>query len=130
MFIQPLGEKPPCLIDRDRVSFHQSMRRLRVLAFEEPLFNVIRQLKAMHPDLRSCRVLIKTHHIPAVAKQYHWSKLSQNNVTTLAGAVVGNLHQGKATVHIQQHRVYQDVAGWRGVGRPDRALSLPGARWV
>jgi hypothetical protein len=81
MFIQPLGEKTPCSIDRDCVSFHQSMHWLRVLAFEEPLFNVIRQLKGTHPNLRSYRVLAETHHIPTVAKQYHWRKLAQNDVT-------------------------------------------------
>ena len=71
MFIQPLDEKPPCLIERDRVSLYQSMRCPRVLAFEEPLFNVIRQLEVAHPNLRSYRVLAETHHMPTVAKRYH-----------------------------------------------------------
>ena len=77
MFIQPSGKQSSCLIERDRVSFHQSMRCPRVLAFEEPLFNVIRQLKGTHPNIRSYQVLPQTHHIPAVAKQYQLTKRHQ-----------------------------------------------------
>jgi hypothetical protein len=60
MFIQPLGEKTPCMMARDRVPFYQNLRCPRVLAFEEPLFNVIGQLKGTHPNLRSYRVLAET----------------------------------------------------------------------
>jgi hypothetical protein len=84
MFSQPLGEKTPCVIERDRVSIHQSMRCPRVLAFEEPLFNVIRQLTWTHPNFRSYRVLPQTHHIPTVAKQYHATKFAQGDATTSA----------------------------------------------
>jgi hypothetical protein len=85
MFIQPLGEKPPCMIERDRVPFYQSLRCPRMLVFEEPLFNVVRQLKGTHPNLRSYRVFAEAHHMPTIAKQYHWSKLAQNIVTIMAG---------------------------------------------
>jgi hypothetical protein len=57
----------------------------RVLAFEEPLFNVIRQLKGTHPDLRSYQVLTETHHISTVAKEYQWNKLAKGDATTVVG---------------------------------------------
>jgi hypothetical protein len=66
-FIQPAGEKKPCLIDWDCISFHQSIRCPRVLAFEEPLLNVIRQLKRMHRNFCSYGVLTQKHHIATVA---------------------------------------------------------------
>jgi hypothetical protein len=94
MFILPAGEKKPCLIDRDCVPFHQSMRCPRELAFEEPLFNVIRQLKRTHPNFCPYRVLSQTYHMPTVAKQYHWSKLAQNIVTNVFGAIVGDFDHG------------------------------------
>jgi hypothetical protein len=93
MFIQPAGEKKPCLIDRDCVSFHQSMRCACELAVDESLFDVVRQLKRTHPNFCSYRILTQTHHIPTVAKQYHWRKLPQNNVTNFSGVIVGDFRQ-------------------------------------
>jgi hypothetical protein len=95
MFIQPAGEKKPCLIDWDCISFHQSIRCPRVLAFEEPLFNVIRQLKRMHRNFCSYGVLTQKHHIPTVAKPHHWSKLVPDDVTTGASAYVGDFHDSQ-----------------------------------
>jgi hypothetical protein len=92
------------MIERDRVSFHQSLRCPRVLAFEEPLFNVIRQLKAAHPDLPSHRYLTQTHHMPTVANQYHYSNLAQNNVTIVAGALMSTSTTARAKVHLQHPR--------------------------
>jgi hypothetical protein len=55
----------------------------------------IRRLKATHPNLRSYRVLIFIETLqPTVLMEYHWSKLAQADVTTGAGALVGDFHHG------------------------------------